>query len=141
MQYDFQDISRDPRVDELVDQIVNEKVMKDRNWIKAKTPEEKKIIEEQYAEDFATQGGVNYLKKMIEKSKGNLLHAFARYRGQGEAAKYHGRHVMELYQALKKNPDIKRLVEENGGGPQIFVPPVSGTILPANNRYSIRGAE
>ncbi len=63
-------------------------------------------------QQVSTEGGVNYLKKMIDKNPGNLEGAFAQYRGKGQAAKYHGRHVMALYEAIKKDPVVKGLLKE-----------------------------
>lgn len=53
--------------------------------------------------------GVGYLKKMLAKNP-NLTKSFAAYRGTGQAAAYHGRHTKELYDVLKNNPEINKLV-------------------------------
>jgi hypothetical protein len=70
-----------------------------------------KAMEKSVVQDEYIKGGVNYLKKTIEK-KGNLEQGFAKYRGAGQAARYHGKHVMELYDAIKKNVDIQRIVKD-----------------------------
>jgi hypothetical protein len=62
-------------------------------------------------QEVMTEGGVNYLKKMIDKNP-TLEGAFAQYRGKGQAARYHGKHVMALYEAIKKDPVVSKLVEE-----------------------------
>jgi len=67
-------------------------------------------VEDDIRQSAYIDAGVNYLKKMIQKNKGNLTNAFADYRGEGQAARYHGRHVMELYDSLKKNKEINRMV-------------------------------
>jgi len=63
-------------------------------------------------QDTYINGGVNYLKQMLDKT-GNLQDAFAKYRGAGQAAAYHGKHVMEIYNMLRKNPQILQLIDEN----------------------------
>jgi hypothetical protein len=150
LQWDFQNISRDPRVDELVDQRVNQMAMKDPEWGKAKTPEERNRIVERHSLNFANQGGISYFKDMLKKHQGNLEQAFGNYRGVGPGARYHGKHVMELYNALKGNPDLKQIIEgkqiesrQEGGlvqkdkpylvgeeGPETFIPKQSGYIKP-----------
>jgi hypothetical protein len=60
-------------------------------------------------QDAYIDGGVGYLGKMMKKSP-DLTQAFAGYRGKGQAAAYHGRHTKELYDSLKNNPDIIRMV-------------------------------
>lgn len=67
-------------------------------------------VEDDIRQSAHIDAGVNYLKKMIQKNKGNLTEAFADYRGEGQAARYHGKHVKELYDSLKKNKDINKLV-------------------------------
>lgn len=57
------------------------------------------------------EGGVGYLKKVLTKHPNDLVGGFSRYRGGGSAADYHGRHVKELYDSLKKNQDIRGLVD------------------------------
>ncbi len=56
------------------------------------------------------EAGVSYLGDLYDK-KGTLEAAFAKYRGTGKAAKYHGKHVMELYESIKSNPEIQNLIE------------------------------
>jgi hypothetical protein len=67
-------------------------------------------VEDDVRQSAYIDAGVNYLKKMIQENKGNLTNAFASYRGEGQAARYHGKHVMELYDSLKKNKEINRMV-------------------------------
>jgi hypothetical protein len=70
-----------------------------------------KAMEHDTAQSMSIDGGTGYLKKMIDKSAGSIQEGFEKYRGAGKAAKFHGRHLMELLNSLKGNDEIRGLID------------------------------
>lgn len=69
-------------------------------------------LAKQISRDTHIEGGVGYLKKMMNKNSGALQSSFADYRGTGQKAVYHGKHLMELYNSLKNNSEIQNMIKE-----------------------------
>ena len=129
LQYNAKDLppipgSRRPPIDQQIDERLDANpTYKEalQSLVKAKEVPEKefqasrlKAMDRLTTRETHIVGGINYLKKMLDEVGGNLQKAFARYRGKGQAARYHGRHVKALYEVLKKDPIIKQIVDEEG---------------------------
>jgi uncharacterized short protein YbdD (DUF466 family) len=72
-----------------------------------------KEIENNTKQRLYIQGGVNYLKKMMANNPDNPEKGFADYRGQGQKARYHGKHLMELREAVKKSKILQEIIDRH----------------------------
>jgi hypothetical protein len=104
--------------------IIEKNLKRDPNWVDAtheRYPESndeqnfqkarRNAIAVPIKQDLYIQGGVNYLRKMIDKNPNDLPGAFKQYRGTGSEAEKSGKHVKELFDTLQKDKKIRELVD------------------------------